>query len=292
MSRTQPRVFDLALDDISLRVTEWPGSGTPVLLLHATGFHSRCWNQVASQLPGVHLYAVDLRFHGGSGRAGEVNWGVMARDVEQLLEALDLRQVIGVGHSIGGYLLARAAAAQLPRFKQLLLVDPVIFAPETYSAKFSEPLTIDPTANPVSRRKNRWQDAGEMYERFKARPPFDTWQDAVLRDYCEYALKEVPGETAFQLACDPLHEASIYLSQHGNDVIHQLLPGLTLPVTVLRAPPAADAMMDFAASPTWPGLTAALPNGREFYFPAMTHFIPMEDPALVARFIREAVEAK
>ena len=274
-----------------MQVTEWAGSGDPVMLLHATGFHSRCWDQVASRLPGVQLYAVDLRFHGGSGRSGEVDWGMMAQDIEQLLEALDLQRVVGVGHSIGGYLMARAAAGQLSRFKQLLLVDPVIFAPETYAADFGEPLAIDPTANPVSRRKNRWRDAREMYERFTDRPPFHQWQDQVLRDYCEYALAEVPGESAYQLACDPLHEASIYLSQHGNEVIHQLLPGLTLPITVLRAAPPTGSEPNLSTSPTWPGLASALPNGREFYFPAMSHFIPMEDPALVARFIREAVEA-
>jgi pimeloyl-ACP methyl ester carboxylesterase len=43
--------------------------------------------------------------------------------------------------------------------------------------------------------------------------------------------------------------------------------------------------MDFSKSPTWPGLAAALPRGRDVFLPDHTHFIPMEDPALVARFI-------
>ena len=213
-----------------------PGQSDPVLLLHATGFHSRCWDSIARELPGVHIYAVDARFHGGSDRHGEVNWLQMAGDMEALLERLDLRRVIGVGHSLGGYLTAWVAARQVQRFRQLVLIDPVILPRQRYLL-FPPRDTVNPADSPVSRRKNRWQDAGEMYARFRNRPPFASWQDQVLRDYCEYALRQVPQETALQLACDPLHEAAIYLNHQGNEAIYELLPQLTIPVTVLRAPP-------------------------------------------------------
>jgi len=282
-------VYQVDLADISLQVTEWPGEGSPVLLLHATGFHSRCWDEIARRMPGVHIFAVDLRFHGGSERHGEVNWLQMAADIERLLDRLDLQDVVGVGHSIGGYLIAYAGARQVWRFKQLLLIDPVILPRQLYAERFSPTLEVDPSLNPVSRRKNQWRDAEEMYQRFRDRAPFAKWQDQILRDYCEHALREVPGESALQLACDPLHEASIYLSQKGNEAIHDLLPQLTLPVTVLRAPPDPDNFTNLAASPTWPGLAGALPNATEIYLAERSHFIPMEDPDLVAQLIREAV---
>jgi pimeloyl-ACP methyl ester carboxylesterase len=291
MSRPPPGIYQLQLPDIALQVAEWPGAGDPVLLLHATGFHSRCWDSIARLLPGVHIYAVDLRYHGGSGRDGDVDWQLMARDIEQLLLALELTGVVGVGHSIGGYLIAYGAALQLPRFRQLLLIDPVIMPRPFYAENFAPRGTVDPAENPVSRRKNRWRDADEMYQRFRDRAPFDRWQDGVLRDYCEYALVEVPGESAYQLACDPLHESAIYLNQRDNDAIYDLLPQLTLPVTVLRARHDPGSPRDMSASPTWPGLAGLLPNARELYFPAMSHFIPMEDPALVARMIRQALAA-
>jgi hypothetical protein len=43
--------------------------------------------------------------------------------------------------------------------------------------------------------------------------------------------------------------------------------------------------MDFASSPTWHGVAAAFPDGRDVYLPELTHFIPMQDPELTARFI-------
>jgi len=286
----QPKVRPVELADISLQVAEWPGSGDPVLLLHATGFHSRCWDEIARRLADARLYAVDLRFHGGSGGSGEVNWQSMADDIEQLLLKLDLQKVVGVGHSIGGYLVACAAARQRERFKHLVLIDPVIFPRQQYVDRYEHPEGFDLARNPALKRKNQWRDAGEMYQRFHNRPPFNRWQAQVLRDYCEHALREVPGESELQLACDPLHEAAIYMRQTGNEIIYDLLPRLTLPVTLLRAAPDKDNFYNFAASPTWPGLVDALPNAKEIYLPNMSHFIPMEDPDLVAKVIHEAIQ--
>lgn len=292
MIQREPKIYPVKLADLSLQVTEWPGDSDPVLLLHATGFHSRCWDSIVDLLPELHIYAVDIRFHGGSDRHGNVDWQLMARDIKELLDVLDLQRVVGVGHSMGGYMTAFVGAKQRTRFKQLVLIDPVIFSRQRYEFYQDSWDSPDPADNPVSRRKNQWQDPEEMYQRFKSRAPFDAWQDRVLRDYCNYALREVPGESALQLACDPLHEAALYMNQDGNIIIHDLLPQLTLPVTVLRARPDLEDPHNLSASPTWPDLTAALPSAREIYLPDMSHFIPMEDPQLVAEIIRQAVQEK
>lgn len=290
MIQREPKTYPVRLADLSLQVTEWPGDSDPVLLLHATGFHSRCWDSVARLLPELHIYAVDLRFHGGSDRHGKVDWQLMAGDIEQLLDQLDLQQVVGVGHSMGGFMTAYVGARQPDRFKQLVLIDPVIFSRQRYEFYQDSWDSLEPTDNPISRRKNRWHSPEEMYQRFKNRAPFDTWQDQALRDYCDHALREVPGEPDLQLACDPLHEAAIYINHDGNITIHDLLPQLTLPVTVLRASPDLENPHNLSASPTWPGLITVLPHAREIYLPDRSHFIPMEDPQLVAEIIRQAVQ--
>lgn len=285
----KPNEYFIDVGNIKLAMTEWSGTGDPVLLLHATGFHSRCWDQVVKALPGRHIYAVDLRFHGSSGDAGEVDWAAMVQDLQILIEKLDLRNIIGAGHSIGGHLLARVSAAMKQRFKQLLLIDPVIFSPTRYAA-LAQANYQDANEHPVSRRKNRWIDADEMYERFHDRMPFCTWQDAVLRDYCDHALRAHDSKQHLQLACNPVKEAAIYIRQDGNDVIHQILCELTMPVTVMRAKAAKEGAFDLTMSPTWLELASTLPQAREIYLPEMNHFIPMQDPALVARYIEEACE--
>jgi pimeloyl-ACP methyl ester carboxylesterase len=282
--------FRLDIGDVELSVIEWTGTGDPILLLHATGFHSRCWNEVVRCLPGRHIYAADLRFHGTSDAAGDTDWGVMAEDVRLLIESLDLTRLVGVGHSIGGYLIARSAALAPERFKHLVLIDPVILPPERYALFQQVSADLEAKDHPVSRRKNQWRDAQEMYDRFKERSPFNTWQPAVLRDYCDYALRPADKDALRQLACDPLNEAGIYLSQKGNEMILEELPKITTPVTLLRAPPGDDSQPNLSTSPTWPKLAAALPDCQEVYLPDLNHFIPMQDPALVARYIQAAQE--
>ena len=110
----EPIEYVVDIGDVELCVYEWPGSGDPIMLLHATGFHSRCWDQVVKRLLGQHVYAVDLRFHGRTAIPGDhraVDWNVMAKDVEICIARLELERLVGVGHSIGGHLITRVAAS-------------------------------------------------------------------------------------------------------------------------------------------------------------------------------------
>lgn len=285
------REYHLDIGDVELAVVEWPGEGDPVLLLHATGFHSRCWNQVVSRLPGRHVYAVDLRYHGKSGSLGQVDWSVLVEDISALVQRLDLRNVIGVGHSIGGYLLARSAVANLDRFRHAILIDPVITSPEFYDVSRRTFSGADATDHPVSRRKNKWQDAEEMFQHFKDRSPFNSWQTEVLKDYCDYALKPADEAGYRQLQCDPLNEASIYITQAYSDAVLGELARLRIPVTLLRAEYSGEIPEDFSGSPTWPELATVLPDCKDVYLPQFSHFIPMEDPAMVAQYIQQVLDA-
>ena len=282
------REFRVEIGDIELSLLEWAGSGDPILLLHATGFHSRCWTQVVKRLPNRHIYAVDLRFHGRSESKGVPDWQLMAADIQLLIAQLQLTRLVGVGHSIGGHLIARAAANAPERFKHLVLIDPVIMSAQRYAQFQTYSGHLQARDHPVSKRKNQWRDAQEMYERFKGKVPFNTWQPAVLRDYCDYALRPQDANALQQLACDPINEASIYMNQKGNETILSELPRITTPVTLLRAPPGDESLPNLSTSPTWPGLAAALPDCQEVYLPQLNHFIPMQDPALVAKYILAA----
>src|SRR5882762_1615617 len=48
-----------SVNGVDVAVWEWTGEDPPVMFCHATGFHSRCWDQVKAQLPGRHCYALD-----------------------------------------------------------------------------------------------------------------------------------------------------------------------------------------------------------------------------------------
>lgn len=266
---------------------ELPSDAETVLLVHATGFHARCWDQVVPHLGRRRVIAVDQRGHGRSTKTPITHWRVFGEDLTAFVRALGLRDVVGVGHSMGGHALVEAAAAAPERFRRLVLIDPVILAPDDYArggwtlpASGGEP-------HPTAKRKRRFASPDEMIARFADRPPYATFTPAALHDYCVHGLLPAADGDGVELACPPEIEASIYMTSHTNAAVHDAVRALALPVLVVRvkAPPPVRTVMDFSSSPTWPGLAGELRDGRDLHLGDRTHFVPMESPELVADII-------
>ena len=263
-----------------------------LMLLHATGFHAQCWRQVVKALPSdQHIIAVDLRGHGRSSNHLVTDWTDVREDIRAFIKALDLSNILGVGHSMGGYASLCVASLLPERYSGLVLIDPVILHPIHYT----EPANYgtEPSEHPVSRRRNHWRDWQEMFDAFRCRHPFSLWDPRVLRDYCEFGLapRGADGKDGFELACPPLVEASVYVNSATRSP-HDFLERVTVPTWVVRGYErnfeelAKSGRMDFSASPTWPELAQRLPDGRDFHWQELSHFIPMQAPERVARLIR------
>ncbi len=264
-----------------------------ILLLHATGFHARCWDRVIELMPDdVRVVAVDLRGHGRSEKKPPYIWSAFAEDIAELVTSLGLKNLVSAGHSMGGHCLVQVAHRIPQAFQQLFLIDPVIMSPEQYAMRGQHSVQRLED-HPVSRRRATWTGWEEMYARFESRHPYSLWQKRVLEDYCRYGVV-LQNDGTWTLACPPQVEASIYMANTSTDV-HDRIAKVQLPVTVLRAKerdfskvPEPGTPMDFSASPTWPDLANAFPRGRDVYLPELTHFIPMQAPKLVADYLTAA----
>jgi pimeloyl-ACP methyl ester carboxylesterase len=281
---TTPALRFLEIDGLRLAAWEWPGEDPPLLFAHATGFHARCWDAVIRALGGRRAIALDLRGHGRSAKPDPpYHWPDFGRDLARAAELLGLRDAIGIGHSMGGHSIVLAAALCPPALRALLLIDPTIFAPDYYG----RPQRHD--ASFILRRRNIWKSWEEMYDRFRARSPFDAWQPEVLRDYCEYGVL-CEGDSCV-LACPPAVEASIYAAANAPEANpYTLLPGIAQPVTVMRGGrPWSLETFDLASSPTFPGLASRFPRARDLFLEGRSHYIPMESPDLAAREIEALI---
>lgn len=265
---------------------EWGDpTGQPILLLHATGFHARCWDRVVEALPqDYRIIAVDHLGHGRSSKPKSLaDWATTAAPLGALVEHLDLSNIIGAGHSMGGHCLVQLAAAMPHRFERLVLVDPVIMSPDYYDDA-PQPEDIDPTDHPVAKRRNHWDSPEQFFERLKDHPSYGLWRTDVLMDYCRHGL--LPAAAGgYDLACPGHLEASVYLGSMCTDV-YALVERIAQPVAILRAPNGnRDGKMDFTQSPTWPELASRFANARDVYLPELTHFMPMQAPERIAAFI-------
>jgi pimeloyl-ACP methyl ester carboxylesterase len=275
-----PKLTFVHLPQIDLAVWDWAGKGPALFFAHATGFHGRCWDRIARAFPGRRRLALEFRGHGRSSKAAPpCSWTWFSEDVRAVIDQYGIRAAIGIGHSMGGHSLVSAAAARPDAFAALLLIDPVIRAPEDYSA-------APPDSSFILKRRARWDSSQQMLDRFRERTPFRFWDPEVLRDYCEFAL--LPDADGFSLACPPPLEAAIYASSNAPDAnLSSEIPKVGASVTVIRArPPANPAVFDLATSPTWPQLASQFPHGHEVYLPDSNHYIPMEFPDLVTGAIR------
>ena len=113
-------------DGLTINFAEGPPSGPPLVLLHGGGDR---WQQFLPILPSLvmrwHIYALDLRGHGKSGRvAGQYRPEQYVADVLAFLESQLTERVILFGHSLGGWIALLVAAEGIDRIQALILGDP------------------------------------------------------------------------------------------------------------------------------------------------------------------------
>ncbi len=116
---------------ISLFHRDLGGEGNPPLvLLHGMLGSSRNWQTAGRDLAGrFHVFAPDLRNHGASPHAPEMNYPAMVEDVIGWLDARRLPRVSLVGHSMGGKTAMLLASRHPERVERLVVVD---IAPKGY----------------------------------------------------------------------------------------------------------------------------------------------------------------
>jgi pimeloyl-ACP methyl ester carboxylesterase len=287
---SEPIVRRIQANGLGFSCTEWRaplrGAHPSLLLVHATGFHARVWDRMLAHLPERHAWAIDQRGHGRSDAAPITHWSVFGHDLAAIAAELDLHGAIGIGHSMGGHALVQAAALAPGRFARLILIDPVIAAPQAYH---QTPPSFPGGMHPAARRQARFASAAAMLERFASRMPYRVFDPRVLRDYCEHGLLPAADGEGCTLACDPGTEAAVYMSGRGNPGVYASVRALDIPVLIVRAKlPAPDRdPFDYSFSPTWPGLVGEFRQGREIHLADRTHFVPMEAPELVAGIVRD-----
>jgi pimeloyl-ACP methyl ester carboxylesterase len=118
------KVFDTGT--VKINYAEGPISGPPLVLLHGGGDR---WQHFLPIMPSLvlrwHVFALDLRGHGKSGRvAGKYRPEHYIEDIVMFLERQLVDRAILFGHSLGGWIALLVAAQQKENVEALILGDP------------------------------------------------------------------------------------------------------------------------------------------------------------------------
>lgn len=100
------------------------GEGKPMMILHGLFGFSDNWQTHAKKLAEYYrVILVDLRNHGRSDWSDEFSYEIMADDVLELCADLNLKDLILIGHSMGGKVAMHVAAKNEDILEKLVIVD-------------------------------------------------------------------------------------------------------------------------------------------------------------------------
>jgi len=264
-------------DGARLVCWDFGGHGQPVLMLHGTGLHGRCWAPVARLLgEGLRPLALDMRGHGSSDRSPDASydWRYFATDALAVLDQLGLstrgQTVVGAGHSSGASSLLLAEASVPGSFSRLWAWEPIMNVPGGDLARRDAEL-----AQRARQRRARFSSIEEARAHFEGRGQFAEFSPGSLQAFLEGAF--VPGaDGGLRLACDPEDEAQMYNAAMKHDAWEQLV-NVRCPVRLVgggHRPAVPPHNLE--------SMAARLPAGEVTVMPTLGHFGPFADPAAAA----------
>lgn len=258
-----------------------------ILFVHANGFNARTYLPLLQRLAEPFaVMALDLRGHGRTElptqeRSG--NWHGFRDDLIQVLSGFSTPPML-VGHSMGGTSSLLVAAKRPDLVAGVIAFDPPIL-PRLLQWGMRVGLISmrsrakHPLVRGAQNRRRSFDSRQAAIARYAERRPFVSWQDGFLQNYLADGLR-ADGDQ-FVLSCDPEWEAHNYMA-HGHD-IWGALRKLKSPCLLVGG----DGSGVVLRRKKLTRLAGLNPRIQTRHIAGASHFLPMENPDLAQRLIRE-----
>lgn len=271
----------MSSENISVAVHEFGGTGQPLLLSHATGFHGYCYLPIADRLADRFTsYSLDYRGHGSTPRSVDdvVDWERYGDDAEVFAHTIARAHgqeggLIGFGHSMGATALLMAAHRSPGLFDLIIGFEPIVFPPEYALEQGESSLVVG-----ARRRRPSFDSFEAAIENYGSKPPMEAFDPDVLRLYVGHGFR--PAPEGVRLACDPEHEARTFESGALHDT-WSILPEIETRTVIVAGGDAAG------PASVAPGIAGRLPNCLFIEQPDSSHMTPFTDPSDVADLISD-----
>jgi pimeloyl-ACP methyl ester carboxylesterase len=285
---THPQRISIGPAGEHIALARWGETGKPpALLLHGTGFVAEVWDEVASELASRYtVYALDRRGHGDSHKpaAGRYHFQDFAEDLCRVIEALDLSDIYGIGHSAGATDLLLATKLLPQRFSRLFVTEPTIMDPRAVRTSGLSDFATGAVRG-VLRRQAEFDSAEAAFARYRAAPAFADWTEPSLRAYIDHGFGPT-GDGRVRLRCTPEIESA--LLQPIFEAMEQVYIGdirgnpfgwladLSCPVRIATTERSWAIYKEMAAR-----AVALIPGASQHSFEGVGHCVGQENPKLL-----------
>ena len=275
-----PRPVTVQQDGLEIAALDWGGDGPPLLLQHPNGFPAGVFDPLARRLRDDYRpIAVDVRGHGGSQRPADLadcTFTNGARDVLAVLDALEVPEVVVLGHSLGGGVTVFMDQLRPGVVRKALLCEAIVFPMPPRGEGGGNPM-----ADMARRRRAVWPDRETVLASYASRPPLDVMEPECLAAYLRFGFHDRDDGTV-ELACEPEVEGRFFEAASDPDgatLAFDHLRTVTIPVTVV-------ASRGTDLQPAWFREQAEVSGGTYLEVPG-THFFVQEDTERAARLVHE-----
>lgn len=273
-----PESHDVVIHRMRFHYLDWGARGRrPILFLHGGGLNAHTWDLVCLALLGeYHCVALDQRGHGDSewSPVGDYSLSSQVRDIEGFIEKLELKQLLVVGHSMGGFAAMAYTAKYARRMAGLVLVD---VAPE-----------LNPSGTARIRNflaQDRELDSVEAFvERAMAFNPLRNPE--LLRRSLLHNLRQLPsGRWTWKHDPNRVRPTPESMRARQEEIMREV-NHMTCPTLILRGAH-SDVLTDEGAE----RFARALPDGRWLRVEGAAHTVQGDNPrglvAAMRPFMRE-----
>jgi pimeloyl-ACP methyl ester carboxylesterase len=247
---------------------------------HANGFPAACYRKMFSHLEGhFDIRAVNAIGHDPRYPVTD-SWPHL---VSELIEHIERHgePVLGVGHSLGGYLTALAALKRPALFRAIVLLDsPILGRWKAAVLKMVKRVGLADRVTPAGMTRDRraaWASSEEAYAHFRSKRAFRDFDAECLRDYVTLGMR--PSPEGVRLAFDPSIEYRIY--RGFPHALAKELSALRAPAGLICGRESAEARRIGLAASRGYFRVVRVPGG---------HLFPFEHPEAAAAAIREMID--
>ena len=271
-------------DHVSVAIHEFGGTGRPLLLSHATGFHGYCYLPIADDLGDEFTsYALDYRGHGDTARPDdwEVEWARYGDDALAVARTVAPDGgLVGFGHSMGGAGLLMAAHRDPGLFDVIVAFEPIVFPPREIDPHQGTENNGTVLSRGARKRRATFDSFDDAIANFSSKPPMMAFDPDVLRLYVAHGFR--PSPEGIRLKCDREHEARTF-DTGGAHTTWAELPSIDAKVVVV-----AGKVDEFGPAAIAREISEELPNATYIENDEWNHFTPFIDPTAMAELVRDA----